>query len=148
MQSSRVHRNTLITQLWKQFLSLGLLLGLTFLAVNPSNASKLSSRQLSFDVFTTGDIIFAPSQDQHLYQSPFDSNLPDSAPDQREESDEEENLEKEESLDDDRVAISKHSVFLKQRITEIQSVQFYHSLQNRKTIPLFILFQNWKSFLS
>lgn len=148
MQSSSVYRNTMTSKLWKQFLRLSMFLGLIFSAANSSNASEHFSNHLSIDILTGDDTFLASCQDQYLYQSPFDSNLPDSIPDQREESDQEENLEKEESSDNDRVAVSKLSVCLQQRIFEIQSVQYYQSVQNRKTIPLFILFQNWKSFLT
>lgn len=148
MQLNSPHQIIENFKLWKQFLMLSLFLGLTFFTSSQGTASELFSAQYSLDVITGDDSFLVLNQDHHLSQSPSESNDPDSIPDQREESDEEENLEKEESSDDDRIAVSKHSVFLKQQITEIKSVQYYQSVQNRKTIPFFILFQNWKSFLS
>jgi hypothetical protein len=148
MESNSVQQNKKSSQLWKQFLSLSLFLGLTFLAFHPSNASEPYSDQFSLDLLKGNHTSLTLGQDQHLHQSPIDSNHPDPIPSQREESDDEENLENEETSDHDRVAVSKFSVCLRQHIVEIQSVQFFQSVQKRKIIPFFILFQNWKSFLS
>lgn len=51
------------------------------------------------------------------------------------------------NLDDDWQAILTVTTLFNPSFFKVQTLQKALSLQNRKTIPLFILFHSWKSFL-
>ncbi|HRN42534.1 MAG TPA: hypothetical protein PK649_10750 [Vicingus sp.] len=74
------------------------------------------------------------------------SNLPfgPNSPEKPEEFNENENKV---NLDDDWQAILTVTTLFNPSFFKVQTLQKALSLQNRKTIPLFILFHSWKSFL-
>ena len=124
---------------------------LIFSAAKPVLAADIIFNQPDQRELSDDKRILLTSEDHSFYHGEFDSNLPDPVPGEPEEQGEKEDSEKEEKVDsfgDDLKITLNDSGNLFQSLEKVQTKQLFQSLQNRKIIPFFILFQNWKSFLS
>lgn len=78
-------------------------------------------------------------------QDLLDSNFPNSIPEKQEDSNEE---VQEDNTDDDLNFDSYFSIHQSTSIISSCNCQLRQSLQNQSTVPYYILFHSWKSFLS
>jgi len=129
---------------WKLFPGSLVFVALIFTTFSSAFASTATDQFI--DLSTGGDEISTLLFDagDHLDQNPFNPDLPDPIPEEPEE----ESDEKKDNPDDDYKA--HHRVYYP-HLTSLANVwlgQTSQSFQHRKTIPFFILFHSWKSFLA
>jgi hypothetical protein len=147
MQASKILIKNRSPYLRKIFLGFSVLLALIFSFSTYSFAGESNSNHS--DESTVGESTSIQLPDNLSFsENPFDSNLPDPDPAEPEEAEEEEKPEKEDTSEKACKAIGKATEFCIGNLEKDQGVRFSQSLQHRKSIPFFILFHSWKSFLS
>ncbi len=147
MQASKILIKNRSPYLWKLFLGYSVLLALIFSFSTYSFAGELNSNHSDESTVGESTSVHLP-HDLSFSENPFDSNLPDPIPGEPEETEEEEKPEKEDTTEKACKAIDKAAESCIGNLEKDQGARFSLTLQNRKSIPFFILFHSWKSFLS
>lgn len=147
MQENRVNKVSELSRLWKVIMGC-VFLALIFFGNAPVFASEVFFNSSNQNSLFENESIPLPAELNSFSQNQTDSNFPDSVPVEPKDSDEEEKEEKEDTIDYDCKVVFRESENQYGSREKVQIEQFSQSLQNRKTIPFFILFRSWKSFLS
>lgn len=143
MQKSSFIREEHIGRFWKLFPSSCVFIALFFTTFSSAFATGLSEQLTdpSGDSEEISALLFDAVD--HLGLDLANSNLPEPIPEEPEE----ESDEKEDNFDEDFKTLNRDYAQHQSLLANVWMGATAQAFQHRKTIPFFILFHSWKSFL-
>jgi hypothetical protein len=143
MLGSKSKGGNRIQSLWERCLGSFLLVLWVIPSFNNAFAAETPRTDISQSTLTSSSSVLLSDDFDTLSSHPFTPDLPDPVPI---EPDEPEDVAQEDNLVDDSIILCRFYIIHTNSREKAQAAQLKQSLQNRKTVPLFILFHSWKSF--